>query len=52
MVVLLGNGNGTFQAPLTVAAGTEPSALVVGDFNRDGKADLWLAELAENVPKT
>jgi hypothetical protein len=38
--VLLGNGDGTFQAARTFAAGISSQSLVVGDFNRDGKADL------------
>jgi hypothetical protein len=38
--VLLGNGDGTFQAARTFAAGLSAESLVVGDFNRDGKADL------------
>jgi len=41
--VLLGNGDGTFQAPLTSTAGPEyfyTSSLAAGDFNNDGKMDL------------
>jgi hypothetical protein len=41
--VLRGNGDGTFQAAVNYLAnfhGTEPSALVAADFNRDGKPDL------------
>ncbi len=34
--VLLGNGDGTFQAPLAFPAGAYGS-LAVGDFNGDGK---------------
>jgi hypothetical protein len=41
--VLLGNGNGTFRAAVRYAAGPAPSAVAVGDFNRDGVADLVLA---------
>ena len=40
--VLLGNGAGGFSpaagSPVTV--GTNPTTLTIGDFNRDGKADL------------
>ena len=36
--VLLGNGNGTFQAHLD--SGTGGTALAAGDFNGDGKLDL------------
>jgi hypothetical protein len=38
--VLLGNGNGTFQAPVNYVAGTNPSFAVVGDFNGDSQLDL------------
>jgi FG-GAP-like repeat/Abnormal spindle-like microcephaly-assoc'd, ASPM-SPD-2-Hydin/FG-GAP repeat len=41
--ILLGNGNGTFQAPITTAAAPQyvyTSTLAAGDFNKDGKTDL------------
>jgi|SRR5579872_752724 len=38
--VLLGNGDGTFQAALQSACSSCGSAMAVGDFNRDGKLDL------------
>jgi Domain of unknown function (DUF4347)/FG-GAP-like repeat len=40
--VLLGNGNGTFQAALNTSTGTSssPKYMSVGDFNGDGKLDL------------
>jgi hypothetical protein len=38
--ILLGNGDGTFQAPQTYAAGPYPRFVAVGDFNGDGAADL------------
>lgn len=38
--VLLGNGNGTFEAPTNYAAGSGPSSIKAGDFNGDGKLDL------------
>jgi hypothetical protein len=41
--VLLGNGDGTFQPPITVAVGNRPLAMVAGDFNNDGKLDLAVA---------
>src|SRR5438094_7078867 len=41
--VLLGNGDGTFQAALTFPAGSAPVSVAVGDFNGDGKPDLAVA---------
>ncbi len=39
--ILLGNGDGTFQAPVNYAAGNSGTySVAVGDFNQDGKADL------------
>jgi len=41
--ILLGNGDGTFQAPITTAAAPEytyTNTLAAGDFNKDGKPDL------------
>ena len=43
MSVLLGNGNGTFQAQQTFAAGYSPVSVTLGDVNGDGKADLVVA---------
>jgi hypothetical protein len=41
--VLLGNGDGTFQAPQSFDAGTQPVSVAVGDFNGDGQLDLVVA---------
>jgi len=41
--ILLGNGDGTFQAPIVVVAApqyTYTETLAAGDFNNDGKTDL------------
>jgi hypothetical protein len=46
--VLLGNGDGTFAAPLSFAAGADPVAVAVGDLNGDGFPDLVVADSAGN----
>src|SRR5258706_12933883 len=38
--VLLGNGNGTFQAVVTYNSGGSPESVAVADVNGDGKPDL------------
>ena len=40
VAVLLGNGNGTFQAETTYALSGNPLAIAVGDVNRDGRPDI------------
>src|SRR5262249_43175048 len=44
VMVLLGNGDGTFQPPVLYATGLpdglDPTAIVAGDFTGDGKVDL------------
>jgi hypothetical protein len=47
--VLLGNGNGTFQAPQNFSAGAYPNAVAVGDFNGDGRLDLAVVNEASNT---
>ena len=42
--VLLGNGNGTFQAKQSFSTGGAPSSVAVADFNGDGKSDLVTAD--------
>jgi hypothetical protein len=39
IVLLLGNGDGTFRAPIIVPIG-EPQQTFVGDYNGDGKVDI------------
>src|SRR6266516_6434682 len=47
--VLLGNGDGTFQAPQTTPVGTNPALVAVGDFNGDGKPDLAISSVGDNT---
>jgi hypothetical protein len=41
--VLLGNGDGTFNAATHFGVGPSPAGFAVGDFNNDGKEDLAVA---------
>ena len=41
--VLLGNGNGTFNAAVSYAMGTTPVGVALGDFNKDGALDVVTA---------
>src|SRR5437879_5776573 len=47
--VLLGNPDGTFQAPLSFGAGTNPDSVAVGDFHGDGLQDLAVANFNSNT---
>jgi type II secretory pathway component GspD/PulD (secretin) len=40
VMILLGNGDGTFQAPVSYPTGSNPVALVAEDLDGDGQADL------------
>ncbi|MBZ5656962.1 MAG: FG-GAP-like repeat-containing protein [Acidobacteriia bacterium] len=41
--ILLGNGDGTFQAAQPTSSLSYPQGIVAGDFNKDGKIDLAVA---------
>jgi hypothetical protein len=41
--VMLGNGDGTFQPAYEIEVGTGMTRIAVGDFNRDGVADLGIS---------
>ena len=42
--ILLGNGDGTFQAPATSFGGVNPCTIATADLNGDGKLDLILVD--------
>jgi Ca2+-binding RTX toxin-like protein len=44
VAVLLGNGNGTFQAPVVLNVGYQPTAIAVGDFTGDGRPDIAVSD--------
>lgn len=46
--VLLGNGDGTFQAPRNSAVGSGATSVAVGDFNGDGRPDFAVNNFASN----
>jgi hypothetical protein len=49
VTVLIGNGDGTFQAPATYGAGASPTSVAAGDFDGDGKIDLATANVGDST---
>jgi len=47
--VFLGNGDGTFQAPVGFAVGLEPVALAVADLDGDGLLDVATANAGDST---
>jgi len=47
--VLLGNGDGSFQAPISYAAGNGPDYVTIGDVNGDGIPDLFVVDENSNT---
>ena len=48
ITVLLGNGDGTFQAAVDFAVDTGPVSLAASDFNSDGLLDLAVVNEGSN----
>jgi len=46
---LQGNGDGTFQTPVTYTVGPDPSSIVAGEFTGDGRTDLAVANYGDNT---
>jgi hypothetical protein len=44
--ILLGKGDGSFQAPTNHAVGSGPTSVAVGEFNNDARADLAVVNSA------
>ncbi|MEZ5302024.1 MAG: VCBS repeat-containing protein [Verrucomicrobiales bacterium] len=45
--LLFGNGDGTFQNPISIAIGGRPEDIATGDFDGDSSTDLVVAKLNE-----
>ena len=43
VVVMLGQGNGFFDAPQSIPVKGQPTGVVVGDYNKDGVPDIAMA---------
>jgi hypothetical protein len=44
--ILLGNGDGTFQAHRDISGGPFPNSITVGDFNHDGNPDIAISNFS------
>jgi hypothetical protein len=49
VVILLGNGDGTFTLGATVPVGSNPLSIAAGDFRHSGKLDLAVANALDNT---
>ena len=47
-MVMVGNGDGTFQPAVGVAAGPNPTGICSGDFDTDGRQDIAVASWSSN----
>ncbi|MBZ5535859.1 MAG: VCBS repeat-containing protein [Acidobacteriia bacterium] len=46
--ILLGKGDGTFQAAVNYGVGSDPVSVAIGDFNGDNKPDLVVVNQRDN----
>jgi Bacterial Ig-like domain (group 3)/FG-GAP-like repeat len=49
MSVLVGNGDGTFAAPVNYGTAVQPNAAIIADFNGDGKPDVAVTDQVTNA---
>jgi uncharacterized protein YfaP (DUF2135 family) len=49
VLILLGNGDGTFQTPVAYPTGSNPIALVAQDFDADGQPDLAIVNQGDGT---
>jgi hypothetical protein len=49
LLILLGNGDGTFQSPITYQTADGPQAPLAADFNLDGNVDLVVSANTINI---
>ncbi len=52
VLLMLGNGDGTFSAPRNFCVGNSPSAIVTADFNNDGYPDLAVTNAGDGTIST
>ena len=52
VVVLLGNGDGTFQSGVDYTENVAPIAVAIGDVNKDGIPDLVIASTTNGAVST
>jgi hypothetical protein len=48
VIIQMGSGDGSFQAPSAYSAGSTATSLVAGDFDGDGKLDLAVANTQDS----
>ena len=49
VIIILGNGDGTFQPRKSLPVGGGPESVTTADFNHDGNLDIALANYLDNT---